>query len=100
MLPHQVVWDYNTLTMTWYKEEQKLVVIESDVRGQGAPCRIYNDACDEGVWVKGRTGKEILFVLEKTNYNDEQELTHWDFVAQCRENPESLRHLRMVVFND
>lgn len=58
---------YNALTNEFFAEM-------SNLEGFG---RVYDDSIDEGFTVIGNTGREVVFVIENTYYDNEGDLNFW-----------------------
>jgi hypothetical protein len=54
--------------------------------------RVYDDACDEGLTVVGKTD-EVVFVVTDEVRDNEGDLTHWTLHSSCG-------RYSMVLFND
>lgn len=62
----------------------------SETNGLG---RVYADACDAGLTVIGRTGREVVFVVEQEHRDADSDLTHWTLRSTCGT-------FTLVLFND
>jgi hypothetical protein len=66
----------------------------SDTDGFG---RVYDDACDEGLTlVSQRTGREVVFVVDRTEVRD-GEVVSWRLIPA---DPRLRREADMILFND
>ena len=91
----------STKYFTYVKEMRRFVTEASDIKHARICRRIYNDAYDEGFWLESaETGKKVLFTYEGLETDDEGDITCWNFTALSNNNPENLRDLTLVVFND
>ena len=59
--------------------------------------RLYDDACDEGVWVQSHvTGELKPFNLVNVQRDNDGDVTKWDFEFARFRQPT----IRLVIFND
>ncbi len=56
-------------------------------------CQVYNDACDEGLGVRGRT-KEVVFAVDTVMRSREGEIEGWQLKSI------SEKGYRLTIFND
>jgi hypothetical protein len=88
-----------TSRLTWHAASRSYVAEISDLGGRFH--RLYDDACDEGLALQGRSG-EATFHVAETHTDAEGDVTHWTL----RPTPETLRRLpflaavRVLVYND
>ena len=86
----------------WNKNNKTFSQECSSLKGFNVLSRIYDDACDEGFILVGeKTGKEVIFYLEKTEYHD-GELCSWNFKVVKNKASRELNMLetKLVIFND
>ena len=64
--------------------------------GRNHRARVWDDACDEGFEVRSpRTGRYVLFVLQRTIVDDANEVTGWEYTSYGE-----ARRITIVVAND
>jgi hypothetical protein len=61
--------------------------------------RVYADACDEGITVIGRTGREVVYYLASIDSNSDGELCGWVF-EPVPEEVDAERLPRVLIVND
>lgn len=69
-----------------------LVTEASDLQFSG-PRRLWDDACDEGIVLVERFGKEIPFVLTDREKDKEGDLVAWQFAEYRGQR-------KITIFND
>ena len=64
--------------------------------------QIWNDSADSGfVMVGQKTGKELIFFEKSEIRNSENEITHWQFVAEPAFNKKLIsKPVKLVIWND
>jgi len=61
--------------------------------------RVYDDACDEGLTlVSARTQRDLVFVIERREVDDEGDLIAWHLVPASGQ--EGMPKCSMIIFND
>ena len=86
--------DYRRLT---YSAAGNLLVAEMSDFGRGFEFgRVWDDACDVGFTVIGRTGREVVYALDREQMRD-GELVAWRF-KPAKRSEEFLPEV--VIFND
>lgn len=82
----------STRQLTWVKDDGQWVGEISSTHGFG---QVYDDACDEGLTlVSARTGNEVTFVVDHTEYCN-GELLWWKLVPADFKGGMSI-----LLFND
>lgn len=81
--------------LSWDSTRRAFIADASDLKGLG---RVYDDACDEGFTVVGKTGREVVFVLDDEKRDDEGEVHYWTFVP-ARPGDRTLV-ASAIIFND
>ena len=90
---------------TRFSYKDKVYVAEaSDFGASGGPRleRIYDDACDVGFQMIGKTGAVATFYLSAEHRGADQDITHWVFLPtteSLRRIP-ALRNVRVEILND
>jgi hypothetical protein len=64
---------------TWCPDGRNFVAEMSEINGFG---RVYDDSCDEGLTIVGKTGREVVFVVEHVEVDRaENEILFWELSA-------------------
>lgn len=91
---------------TWIASEKTFATEASDIEAlfgmrnfYGCLGRVYDDACGVGLTIiSERTGRTMVFALEKEERNGEGELLYWELLpANLRERKTGIK---IHVFND
>jgi len=92
----EMTMQFNTREFTYHKGT--FIAEASDFGGRfnSMFSQVFSDACDEGFeLVSERTGAVVKITLKKVHFDDEGDLTHWEFVPyRCN------KFNNLVVFND
>jgi hypothetical protein len=88
--------------LTWLPAERKFVAEISDTNGFG---RVWDDSCDLGLTIVGKTGREVVFVIWADHRDAEGELTHWELRPAVGQRPhpgliDQLVGVTLTLFND
>lgn len=84
----------STRQLTFLATERRYVGEISSTHGFG---RVYPDACDEGLTlVSATTGREVVFVVERTERDGEGDVRAWHLVPV----DSGVSDLTLVLFND
>ena len=88
----------DTRNLGWDPEKQSFAEEASTARYTGS-YRLYDDACDFGIWVRShRTNRLVPFLLKQTQEDSEGEVLAFHFEGwDCSSN---LSGLPLTLFND
>lgn len=84
-----------TAQFNYVAAERKFVGEISSTHGFG---RVYDDACDEGLTLVSRTGREVVFVVDSVERESDGTVTKWTLRPADRAG--ATADLRVVLFND
>lgn len=87
---------YNAATRTFASEASTLSY------NGGLFCQIFNDSADEGfVMVSAKTGKEVKFAVDRTEYNADNDIVCWKLkpVELKGSDRLAMTNVTAVVFN-
>jgi hypothetical protein len=64
--------------------------------------RVFDDACDEGFWVRSiKTGNRVCFAVWDVKRDSDGEILSWELVPLSPSGrPDTARQVRVVLFND
>lgn len=81
--------------LTWQPGVRQFVAEASDLRGTG---QVWDDSCDEGFTIIGKTGREIVVVLTDEKRDADGDVQFWTFEPADRADRALIN--KVVVFND
>lgn len=86
-----------------YNRNTRTLVSEASTIQQGRALplfgQIYDDACDEGfAIVSRRTGREVVFVVEKIDRDDDGDIVGW--WLKTAERKDAALGIKVLVIND
>lgn len=87
---------------TWHAPTRTFCAEASDFNDLcGAVKRIYSDACDVGLAIRGRDGRVATFYLSE-EHTREGDITHWTFLptAEALRIAPRLTGVKVEIFND
>lgn len=88
--------------LSYSKERREFFMMASDYGPGLRFSQIYADAVDVGVIVVGKTGKEVVYFLDHTERDLENDVKWWRFrpTNESVRNVPSARGTSVVIFND
>lgn len=82
-----------------FLKDSRMFVAEASDLGPSFAGRLFDDACDYGMWVRShKTGKVVSFLLERQGFSPEGDLLYWKFRSWDLDPRASGIELR--VYND
>jgi hypothetical protein len=85
-----------TRDMTWSASSRTFIAVASDIGARFG--RVYADAADEGLTLEGATGRRVVFVVNETERDRENDIMSWTLVPANL--TDRAMNVTVRIFND
>jgi hypothetical protein len=87
----------STRQFTWLPETRQFVGEISSTNGFG---QVFDDSCDEGMTLVGKTGEEVVFCVDRTERDAEGDILFWILRPAVSLGRRQVPSCTVQLFND